>query len=377
MKSISYKITGAIFFSVFLTVVLLIYLADIQMTEHFQTYLTLQSGRMVKMNQAHGMMGPTEEAFLKSVHESLIWVGMGLIALGVLLGTVIARGIIRPLQELNIATQKIAMGQLEVSELKEGRDEVGQLSVTFNKMSKSLVENSKLRKRFLADIAHELKTPLAILQGSLEAMLDGLIPADKSNLSSMHEEVCRLDRLIQELKLMSLAQINQIQIKKSLVNVPKWVQKIEKVVAGKFSLKDVTVKIEIDPCLENFEFDEDRMTQIMTNILSNALRHTPTGRLVYVSISADCEFLTSGIHISVRDEGTGFNPEDIPYLFDYFYRSDESRNKDSGGTGMGLAIVKELVRLHGGKVIARNVERGGAEIIIEIPHSLKGLEERR
>lgn len=221
MNSIITRITGLMFLTVVLTVFLLIYLTNQQMTQLFQEYLVVQHmeavrGTMLLLNEPDEsiIMGPLEHTFLASVHTSLIWVGMSILAAGLLASYILARSITVPLRNLSRAAEQIAQGNYEQNVPIETQDEVGYLAGIFNRMSEALRVNTKLRQQLLANIAHELKTPLAVIQGHLEGMVDGVIEPSKEQLGSLHEEAIHLNRLIKDLRDLSLAEVRQLALEK-------------------------------------------------------------------------------------------------------------------------------------------------------------------
>jgi two-component system sensor histidine kinase BaeS len=217
------------FLAVAFTVFLLVYLTNGQMNEHFKEYLVVQkmemgqNGMMKHMELGNSavatVMGPQEETFLASVHKSLVWVGMAVLAAGLAASYAVARSITVPLRNLSRAAEQIEQGNFDQQVPVETKDEVGHLAAIFNRMAETLAVNSSLRRQFLANIAHELRTPLAIIQGHLEGMVDGVIEPSQEQLSSLHEEAIRLNRLIKELRDLSLAEVRQLALEKSLTDV--------------------------------------------------------------------------------------------------------------------------------------------------------------
>ena len=219
MHSITYRITGLMFLVIAITVVLLTYLADQQMADHFREYLMSYNMMGMHASQMSGVMGMPEENFLTSVHRSLIWVGAGILLIGLVASYALARSITVPLRKLSQAVTEIEKGNFNQKVEINVDDEVGKLGAAFNGMSEALRANNHLRKRFLADIAHELRTPLAIIQGNLEGMLEGVIDVNHKQLASLHDETVHLNRMIKELRDLSLAEAGQLILDKQAIDM--------------------------------------------------------------------------------------------------------------------------------------------------------------
>lgn len=377
MNSIIYRITGLMFLAVAFTVFLLIYLANVQMTDQFKEYLIVQqmemsqNGMLGRMNDGNStmtiVMGPLEETFLASVHKSLIWVGMVIMAAGLAASYVLARSITVPLRNLSQAAEQIEQGNFNQTVPVETQDEVGHLAAIFNRMAEALATNSNLRRQLLANIAHELRTPLAVIQGHLEGMVDGVIEPSKEQLSSLHEEAIRLNRLIKDLRDLSLAEVRQLALEKRPTDINQLISRAVTMLKPLTDEKEIEVCVSLADNLPELVVDSDRMNQVFYNILINAIRYSPIrGRmLVITALTETANQLWLGV--SVEDNGPGIAPEDVPYIFDHFYRGDKSRDRKSGGSGLGLAIVKQLVEIHGGQVTVTGKPEGGSIFQVLLP----------
>lgn len=372
-NSITARITGLMSLSIAATVFLLIYLADEQMVELFQEYLVVQQMEMSQglVGQPPGesavtlVMGPLEKTFLASVHRSLIWVGIGIMAVGLAASYALARSITVPIRKLSRAAEELEQGNLGQTVLVEATDEVGHLAAIFNRMSETLATNTKLRRQLLANIAHELRTPLAVIQGHLEGMVDGVIEPSKEQLSSLHEEAVRLNRLITDLRDLSLAEVRQLALEKQPTDVNQLVVRTVTMLKPLADEKEIEISYALGENLPVVTVDSDRMSQVLYNILVNAIRYSPVKGHVHV-ITALMEE-KQWLKISIEDNGPGISPEDVPYVFDHFYRGDKSRDRKSGGSGIGLAIVKQLVENHGGQVNVESVLGVGSIFHVLLP----------
>ncbi len=380
MNSITYRITGLMFLAVALTVFLLVYLADKQMTEHFKEYRIVQhmetsqqdvTGHGVGDTRMTMIMGPLEETFLTSVHKSLVWVGLAVIVAGLAASYALARSITVPLRNLSRAAEQIEQGNFDQKVPIETRDEVGQLAAIFNRMAETLTVNTNLRRQFLANIAHELRTPLAIIQGHLEGMVDGVIEPSKDQLASLHEEAIRLNRLITDLRDLSLAEVRQLAMEKSIIDMNQIVSRAVNMLKPSSDAKEIYVECTFDEQLPEIEADIDRISQVIYNVLVNGIRYSPPKSFIKVVTGKIENANQSWIKISIADQGPGIAQEDIPYIFDHFYRGDKSRDKKSGGSGLGLAVVKQLVEIHGGQVTVQSELGQGCVFQIVLPVRLE------
>jgi two-component system sensor histidine kinase BaeS len=372
MNSIIYRITGLMFLTVALTVFVLIYLANRQMTSSFQEYLVVQHmevGRQALFVYPSKMvmMGPSEENFLASFHQSLIWVGMGILGAGLIASYLLARSIAVPLRNLSRAAEQIEQGNFEQQVPVETKDEVGHLATIFNQMAQTLAKSNRLRRELLANIAHELRTPLAIIQGNLEGMMDGVVETSKEQLGSLHEEAIRLNRLIKELKDLSLAEVRQLTLEKSLVEINHLMSRAVALLRPMAEEKEIEIVCTLQSGLPEIMADADRISQIFYNIITNAIRYTPNQGRIEVSTLIVEQKRKASILLSIRDNGPGISEEDLPYVFDHFYRGEKSRDRKSGGTGLGLAIVKELVEIHGGHITVESRVGAGTVFHVLLP----------
>lgn len=364
MNSIVYRITGLMFLFIAFTVVLLIFLADYQMNQQFREYLMLM-GRGGMMHH----MGQAELTFLSSVHSSLIWVGVMLIAIGLMASYSLARSITVPIRRLSSAAEAIEQGDFKQRVPVSTKDEVGYLAKIFNRMANTLENNMKLRRQLLANIAHELRTPLAIIKGNLEGMLDDVVDLNKKEVASLHEEAIRLNRIISDLKELSLAEVGQLSLDKQPTNINYLIHRIIQLMKTKIEEKNMTIDCKLDQRITEIDIDPDRISQVFSNIFVNALRYTPNGGEIQITTGIENISNEKWATITVKDNGSGIAEEDIPYIFDHFYRGEKSRDRKSGGSGLGLAIVKQLVEAHGGKVTLKSRKNKGTTFSIYLPYS--------
>jgi len=305
-----------------------------------------------------------QSAFLDRVNQSLLLAAVGATAAALVLGVLLARRIIRPLRELTRGADRIAEGHFDERILVGGDDEVAHLAHAFNQMAESLQRTEQARRQIVADVTHELRTPLTIIGGTVQAIRDGMLPADDQSLTTIHEEVAALARLVADLRDLSLGDVGQFHVQRDAVDLSRVLEPVVAAFAAEAAARGVTLTVRIAPGLPWILGDEARLRQSVQNLVANALRHTPAGGQVTVDASA----IADAVEIRVSDTGEGIAPEHLPRLFERFYRVDPSRTRRSGGSGLGLAIVEQIVRAHGGKVTAESEGLGhGATFTVRLP----------
>ncbi len=309
-------------------------------------------------------LGGIEEAFLASVRRSLLFVILGGCLLALALGALMAYQITRPLRELRRAAADIAQGKLESRVKIQGRDEVAELARSFNEMARALQDQEEKRRQMLADIAHELRTPLSVMRGHLEALLDGLYPLDSAHLAPIYNETLLLQRLVEDLRVLSLAEAGKLPLEKAWFDVSELVKEIVELVGAGAHDKGLTLQSYIESPLTIYA-DRQRIGQVIHNILTNAINFTPSGGTVTIRARKT----DSAVEISISDTGPGIPPEDLPHIFDRFWRKEPSRSRSTGGSGLGLSIAKELVEAHGGTIEVQSAMGKGTTFTVKIPAS--------
>jgi len=309
--------------------------------------------------------------FLSSVNKAIINSAVISSLLALLLGALAINQIVRPLRQLNAAASAIARGKFNQRVEIRSKDELGQLGDTFNSMTESLSRSEELRRNLAADIAHELRTPLSAIQGTLEGIQDGVFPMDTDQVSALYAETTLLNRLIGDLRLLSLAEAGQLSLDRQATRLDVLLNQVSERTRPSTELKGVHLEIDVQPDMDPVFVDQDRMTQVVTNLIGNAVRYTAAGGTILVKA-----FVNDGneVSLSVSDTGTGIAPQDLPYIFDRFYRADKSRSRGSGGSGLGLAIARQMVEMHGGTIQAESPiftgdsgNRYGTRITINLP----------
>jgi signal transduction histidine kinase len=304
---------------------------------------------VVTPNDISGTGSPAGE-FRASVNQAIISAVLiaGLIALA--LGAILFIQITSPLRQLKKAAAAIARGDLSQRVPIRSRDEFGELGQTFNHMAENLAQAETQRQHAAADVAHELRTPLAAIQATLEGMQDGVLPINEENLAALHTETLLLNRLVGDLRLLSLAEAGQLPLERQEIHPGDLIQQVTGRMKPQASQQGVHLETEVSDGLPPIWIDPDRITQVLNNLIGNALRYTPEGGSITMR-AAQVE-AAPRVQFSVTDTGPGIDAGDLPFIFDRFYRADPSRTRASGGSGLGLAIVKGLVEAHGGTVAA-------------------------
>jgi signal transduction histidine kinase len=269
----------------------------------------------------------------------------------------------RPVRELTAASRALAGGDLGRRVPVHSQDEVGELSAAFNHMAENLQQAEQLRRELTADIAHELRNPLAVMQANLEALADGVYPPTPDRLDPVLNQVRLLSRLIEDLRTLALADAGQL----ALDRVPSNLMTLAgRVVEGyRQQAEAAGVELLLSGGSAAADVDPMRVEQILGNLLSNAIRHSERGAQVLVDVGKN----PTGERVTVRvaDQGEGIPPEAMPMIFERFYRGDRSRSRSEGGTGLGLAIARRLAEVQGGEIQAANRTGGGAEFTVSFP----------
>lgn len=384
--SVRNKMMVSTFLLILICALVVIYICSQQMETHFFQYLQDPSALAGQGGQAAGgygrgmgrgmmgggmgmggmhhrmMLGAAERTFVESYHKSLWWIGFLFAGMGLVVSYFLSGNITRPLRQLSQAAEKIRQGHLKQEVPVETQDEVGQLATVFNQMSAELAANESNRQEFLANIAHELKTPLAVLQGHLESMLDGVEEPEPEKLFSMQEEVMRLTRLVGDLRDLSLAQVHQLELHLQPVDLGEKAERAAELLEPLLEEKRLHFVKKMAPSLPVRQLDPDRVNQILYNLITNAIRYTHPG----TAILLQTEPVGKRVRLIIADEGPGIAPEDLDHIFEQFYRGDKSRNRASGGSGIGLSLAKSFVEAQGGTITARNRKEGGAEFVVEL-----------
>jgi len=303
--------------------------------------------------------------FIERTNITLLYGALIGAVIALLLGIFLSRTLTRPIRELTQATHAVSEGNLDQKVQVRSNDELGELAKAFNKMSSELSRSINTRKQMTADIAHELRTPLSLILGHAEAVHDDVLPPTKENFEIIREEAARLENLVNDLRILSLADAGELSINLQTIEPGRLLQDVVSLYQVQAQKKNIELKSDIVSPLPTLELDPVRMTQVLTNILDNALRHTPENGLIRLSAIKIGEH----VELSIHDSGPGLSSDDLDRIFERLYRADASRGRDDGGSGLGLAIAKSIVQLHGGQVSAESEPGKGLRVNISLPVS--------
>lgn len=306
------------------------------------------------------------ERVQRDLLRNLIWAVMISGAVAVLIGALLARLISRPVDEVSRVAQLVSGGDLSARARQwPGTSELINLTRNFNRMAGSLDLLERERREMIADIAHELRTPLAVVQARLDAFEDGVLDPTPAELALVSMQIGLLTRLVGDLRTLSLADAGRLPLQLAPLDLSALVVRISQSFASKAQAANIHLALQVPPGELPTLADRDRLGQVLINLLENALRYTPAGGQISVSAQAQTE--QGQVVLSVRDSGPGFPAGSEQQVFSRFFRGDQSRTRDLGGSGLGLAIVSALVQAHGGAVVAHNALSGGAEVEVRLP----------
>jgi two-component system sensor histidine kinase BaeS len=324
-------------------------------------------GRFFYLGRAGGFLD-AEQNFLHQTNRWL-WLSGGIaVAIAMGLAVVLAYNFIRPLRALGEGAREIAAGNLSHRVDVKSRDETGRLAESFNVMAGSLEKSEQARKRLLADVAHELRTPLTIINGTVDAMMDGVLPADERQFKIIKGETVVLTRLISDLRDLSLAEAGKLKLELSVIDWADLVQRKLEQFRPLAESRGIALRFESSQSLPLISGDWVRLEQVLANLLSNAIHHTPEGGFINVSLSPTELHGKPAVTAAVKDTGEGMAADQLEHIFDRFYRIETSRVRTEGnGAGLGLAIVKQMVAAHGGQVRVESELGKGSTFYITLP----------
>jgi signal transduction histidine kinase len=299
-------------------------------------------------------------ALTESMLPAVLIAGGSAMVLALLLGYAINR----PIQKLTHAAERLAQGELSQRVPVSGNDELSQLGRTFNHMAASIEKAQENRRALTADIAHELRTPLAVQRANLEALEDGVYPLTQESLTPIMHQNQLLSQLVEDLRTLAMTDSGSLVLEKNPHNLVNLTRQVIENAQPQFDRQQIQLGFHHPESCPQVSLDPRRVTQVINNLLQNALRFTPEGGLVTVTL----ECRDQGVTLQVQDSGEGIPPGALAQIFDRFYRADQSRARDKGGSGLGLTIAQSLVRAHGGRLTADNAPEGGAVFSMFLPY---------
>jgi len=379
MKFIRTHIAWKVFLSyllvVLIGVIVLITAASLSVPAAFERHIVSMNAIMTNGNitgNDQQMVSELFSQYKKAVFEAVTYATLASLVAAVLASFFISRQVVTPTLRMMSLSHRIAEGEYEERlSLPGGQqadqiDELGQLALSFNQMADKLEKTETMRLELIGDVTHELRTPLTAVKGYLEGLMDGVLPADPETYQQIHSEINRLQRLVNDLQELSRVEAGAFQLRLTPVSPASLIERIQSTLGRQFDDKNIQLEISVEPNLPNVLVDRDRIIQVLTNLVGNALQYTPSGGKVYVQAFRE----KSKVRFSITDTGIGISAEQMPFIFNRFYRSDKSRTRASGGSGIGLTIAKALVQAHQGKIWAEsNGEGKGSTFSFLIPLS--------
>jgi len=305
-----------------------------------------------------------EEGYLQRSRRSLLLAGLTAGIAAILLSFFLIRQLTSPLRKLDHASRRVAAGEFDERVDIHSADEIGRLAVSFNEMAASLEASEHVKKQLIADISHELRTPITVVRTTLESLRDGLMEPTQETLTALHDKILLTSRLIQDLHQLALADAGRLSINSVPCSIEAILDTIIETIGAQMEDELIVLHREIEDGLPTILADAQRIEQVLLNLIANAIRHTPEqGQLLVRAKHVGAE-----IQVSICDSGDGLSELDLRHVFDRFYRADEARAGDTGA-GLGLSIAKALVEAHGGRIWAENEPNRGACFTFTLPVS--------
>jgi signal transduction histidine kinase len=305
---------------------------------------------------------PIEQKYINQINQAFWAAGVVGALVALVFAIFLSRSLTRPVRELTNATRAMAQGRLRQQVPVRSQDELGELAQSFNQMSADLSRATQSRKQMTADIAHDLRNPLTVISGYLESLQDGKLQPTPERFATMQAEVQQLQRLVEDLRTLSLADAGELKLHIQSVKPGELLEGVAAIFQHQAEWQKVQIKIKAEPGLPDIQVDPERMEQVLGNLVSNALRYTPEGG----EISLTAEQAGGRLIVSIQDNGSGIPPEILPHIFERSYRGDPARSGNE--SGLGLAIVKSIIELHGGSVSVTSKPGAGSCFSLTLPN---------
>ncbi len=323
---------------------------------HMSSMGAMMNGMMVESGTGLDLNADLFDNFRAAVNESLSLATLSSLIVAIVVSLLVSRRVVAPIREMMSASQRIADGdyvkrvKISLPPNLDDLDELAQLAVSFNQMAEKLEKTESMRTQLIGDVAHELRTPLSAIKGSMEGLIDGVLPAQVETFQQIHRETSRLQRLVDDLQELSRVEAGAYDLDLQPQMISRLVETTMARIGRQFVEKDVHLRVEIPEGLPIVNVDGDRIGQVLLNLVGNALQYTPRGGAV--SIRAWHE--NDEVLVEIKDTGVGIPKEHLPHIFSRFYRVDKSRSRVSGGSGIGLTISKHIVGAHNGRIWAES-----------------------
>ena len=325
-------------------------LAPVAFSQHMESVMGSGTSNMQGMMGGDIGMAELDVNFRQSLNTALLIAGVAASLAATMISLYVSQRIVRPIRKMTKASQHIAEGHYEERLTISEHDELGELMYSFNRMASCLEEMETMRQRLIADVSHELKTPLTSIMGYMEGLQDGVVAPTQETFQLVHHEADRLQRLVHDLQELSRAEVAPLQLELKPNSSSNIVESVVAWLQPQFDEKGVMLRREMPNEPISIRVDFDRIRQVFINLLGNALQYTPVGGQVTIRL----EQAGSMVRFSVQDTGVGLAPEDVERVFQRFYRVDKSRSRASGGSGIGLTIARHIIEAHGGEIWAES-----------------------
>ncbi len=312
-----------------------------------------------------GMYFTSLHILYNTIGRFFLWGGLVAVAIALVITFFLSRRILAPVKALTLAARRLGQGDFSQRVRFKDKSEVGELAQTFNSMASDLERTEKLRRNMIADVAHELRTPLSNIRGYLEAIGDGVVEPDAATVRSLDEESSLLSQLVDDLQELSLAEAGELKLVCQTEDIAKLVKHTVAAVQAQTTAKGLSVSIDLPSKLPPVNIDSHRIGQVLRNLLENAVAHTAKGGVITIAVRQQDNW----VEVSVADTGEGIPAEELPNIFERFYRADKSRTRATGGSGLGLTIAKRLVETHGGKIEVQSEPGKGSRFSFTVPIS--------
>lgn len=309
------------------------------------------------------ILNPQDRAFSSQIFYSLIIAGIVSLLIGALLSYFISRRLVSPLKNLTQAAYQIGEGNLDEHVASSSKDEIGLLANAFNSMTDNLKRQEKLRKQLVADIAHELRTPLTSMRSYVEAFQDGVLPADADNLASINEEIERLVGLVSDLKDLNIAEMGALAVSLHPVDLVAIIDKATHNLSPLVQDKGLSLSFMHQEPQADILGDQHLLTRLFYNLIHNSYKYTEPGGRITVELNS----MEDSVQVLIHDTGIGISKSDLPFIFERFYRTDRSRTRETGGSGIGLTLVKQIVVLHQGNISVESKMGEGSVFTVTLP----------
>jgi histidine kinase len=326
------------------------YTAPVAFERHTQEMRGMMRGNMMQGDGMQQLVDDLDENFRDAVNAALLRSTLAAAIAAILVSLFVSQRITQPIRQLVSASQRIAAGEYNTHIELNSRDELGDLTRNFNSMAAKLADTESMRQQLIADVSHELKTPLASITGYMVGLQDGVIPADAETFQKVQREADRLQRLVHDLQELSRAEAGSLAMSIQPVDAVQLAKDAVEWIRPQYDDKGVELSLQVPAVSVSVRGDYDRIRQVLLNLLGNALQYTPPGGKVALILERDQDFA----HFQIRDTGIGITPENLEHIFQRFYRVDKSRSRASGGSGIGLTVASHIVRALNGEIWAES-----------------------